>query len=381
MGLKDICHISNIMALVSLEKDKKTIDRFLEDADFPLYTGFDDYRSNLESFLPGKNWDFFSNGKCSFCDSTAEYENETLHLYACSTCYIDINDGEFDLAKPGDHSVSKKLHQDLRDVIDKEYASNGYYNYMKLSPTPCYVCNQVISEGEIIMTEIGDNYAIAHPNCYEQHGFKGLFTKENYESIIESIEEDLLESVESNKSSHLIPRDEPCNLSLVISLKDRLLLSEMFSSYDHDFQNEDIVKNFFAQWRTILQFHLPMIRQIYFIHNPVAPGGSYLRAKKAVMEYLYSNEELRDSLKNLIDQHYWRSFSRDELKNIKHSHCSFCRDHLTSNDEICVSGNKSNWAMAHWKCSEHGFPTLFTEKNYNKIIKQLEDRFIRILLQ
>ena len=355
----------------------------MEYSDFPLYTEFDKFIDELEGSLPGNFGTSSLEQQCTFCNAPAEYENDSLLLFACIGCYCDINDEEVDFAEPGDHPISKKYHQDFRNIINRSYDTNGYYDEMELYPHPCFVCNQVIDYGEIFMTYCGDKHAIAHVNCFEKQGFTGFFTDEDYRSIISDAEEKISEGLEEGKSRHLIPRTEPCDLTLVRSLQDRQVLNELFSNYHYNFRNEESVKKFLEQWKVNLHDHQKIIRQMYFTHNPIAPGGSYPAAKRKVLDYICSIT-FDMGFNSLIDQHYWRSFPKTKLKGIKHNVCSFCNQPLhRENDpnEICVSGNGLNWALAHWECGENPFSPLFTEEDYESITERLEDELIHVLLQ
>jgi hypothetical protein len=380
------------MAFIQSEKDKAIIDEHLEYSDFSVFFRSEQTIREFEYYLSGKNWDLIADQqhgkKCFFCDNPAKYDNFALEMFACSGCYFEINDGEIDLIDPGNHLISKKIQQQLREIIDMVYCcSDGDDCSITIFENrTCFICSQNIVEGEFMMTEVNNKYAIAHEKCHGQHGFRGFFNDEDYKSIIEDIEEDILRDLESNRSYHIQKRVDPCRLIRVTNLGDQNKLDRLF--FRHEFYQEGCVQAFFNQCKISLQNHLPIIREIYVTLNPPIPPGSWNMACIEIIEYLNTilpPKWLRINIKKLIDENLWISFPRNKLfveEKITHTTCAFCCKTLLNNDEdeICISGNNRNWAMAHWECGEHGFSGLFNEDDYDDKIYNIEREFVRFLL-
>lgn len=148
-------------------------------------------------------WDTCENGSCSFCNQKASHSNDKLKLWSCDSCIAYIASEEFDIVNPEDHSVSLFLNKYFKELIDKSYwhACDVQHIYGIGADYPllhdiCYICGdsvlKVWPENELVeigLTCIGNKSALGHLGCFSGKGLKGFFTEEDYNEILNGIEE------------------------------------------------------------------------------------------------------------------------------------------------------------------------------------------------
>ena len=178
--------------------DEQKIEELFENHDFPVYALCDDVFRNLEYHLGPSDWlksDQIQ--KCSFCqEQVATRKNSHLDLFACESCFTDIESGEVDIVDPEDHPVSQVIHQLFCEAIQKNYflvaSYEAVFEEYEIKRNTCCVCQQTIMNGDVAISS--DHSEIAHYECIKETGFPNYFTPEDFKEVIRDHFSDVFEN-------------------------------------------------------------------------------------------------------------------------------------------------------------------------------------------
>jgi len=173
--------------------DKIKITTCLDNNDFPIYSQYYEELNELTENI-FDNWEeSTTDSKCIFCgDDDGTLFNREYNLYSCQSCLFQLEDREFDIVNPDNHGVSMRLRNIALNII-----RSGYYNFINykesgMQHNKCYFCDLEISSNEednVAVSKYENICVIAHSNCVPKYGFVELYSNENFDDILETVQE------------------------------------------------------------------------------------------------------------------------------------------------------------------------------------------------
>lgn len=173
------------------EDEREKLEEILDEHDHDVYVDkeeMDLYFDKLKLVF----WEkcFTNESPCVFCGDITEYINIINNMFACSACYVDLENKEIDICHPGDHVLSNKLRTVLCEWADLnhycECSSEDFFGFCGMTHNICYICHNIIESNSDNVALATSARAIGHPKCVAQYGFRNHYTDTEYNDIFET---------------------------------------------------------------------------------------------------------------------------------------------------------------------------------------------------